>query len=111
MALLLLAAGFLGGAVWQAGTTPAVQHRTDATPRTVAPRADLKPEEQDTIGLFEAASPSVVFITSVTVRQDLFRRNVTEIPRGTGTGFVWDSPGPGHYCLAKHPFQVARSCT
>jgi S1-C subfamily serine protease len=61
--------------------------------RAVAPRGDLHPEETKTIALFEAASPAAVFITSLATRQDAFRLNVQEIPRGSGSGFVWDERG------------------
>jgi S1-C subfamily serine protease len=35
----------------------------------------------------------VVYITNVGLRRDFFTRNVTEIPQGTGSGFVWDRDG------------------
>lgn len=43
--------------------------------------------------LFRAASPSVVFITNIELRRSLFNLNVAEIPKGTGSGFVWDKKG------------------
>lgn len=49
--------------------------------------------EEVTIDLFEAAAPSVVYITTTAVRQDYWSRNVYEIPAGTGSGFVWDDQG------------------
>jgi S1-C subfamily serine protease len=49
--------------------------------------------EQNLTALFEEATPSVVYITSVALRRDFFRFNVMEIPSGTGTGFVWDDRG------------------
>ena len=49
--------------------------------------------EKQTIRLFREASPSVVYITSLAVGYDRFRMNVTEIPRGTGSGFIWDRAG------------------
>src|SRR5262249_43202181 len=39
------------------------------------------------------ASPSVVFITSLAVRRSPFRFDLTQIPRGSGSGFVWDDGG------------------
>ena len=62
-------------------------------PHAVVARGDLAEDERATIELFESAAPSVVFITSVVERRDFFSRNVTEIPRGTGSGFVWDVDG------------------
>src|SRR5688500_17010844 len=61
-------------------------------PRTVTARGDLAEDEKATIDLFRAASPSVVFIT--TVRQaGLGARNVFEMREGTGSGFIWDTAG------------------
>ncbi|MEZ4335546.1 MAG: trypsin-like peptidase domain-containing protein [Sandaracinaceae bacterium] len=59
----------------------------------VTPRGDLSALEESTIELFDRSSPSVVFITTVTVRADPFRRRVQEIPEGSGSGFVWDQRG------------------
>jgi S1-C subfamily serine protease len=59
----------------------------------VIPRGDLAADEKATISLFENSSPSVVFITSLAVQQELFSLNVQEIPRGAGSGFVWDTAG------------------
>jgi S1-C subfamily serine protease len=53
----------------------------------------LTEDERETIELFERASPSVVYITSLSVRRDFFTLNVLEIPQGTGSGFVWDEAG------------------
>ncbi len=65
----------------------------DAVPRAITARGDLAADEKNTIELFRAASPSVVFITSIEVRRSLFSLNVYEIPQGTGSGFVWDKEG------------------
>ncbi len=34
-----------------------------------------------------------MYVTSLSVRRDRFSLNVQEIPRGTGSGFVWDEKG------------------
>lgn len=62
-------------------------------PRPVAPRGPLVPEELTTIGIFERASPSVVYITTVQHVRDFFSRNVMRVPQGTGSGFIWDDAG------------------
>jgi|SRR5688572_6732006 len=49
--------------------------------------------EEVTISLFEEAAPSVVYITTTTVRQDYWSTNLYEIPAGTGSGFIWDDEG------------------
>ena len=66
---------------------------TEPAARPVAPRADLTAAERSLTELFEEASPSVVYITSVALRRNFFRFNVMEIPRGTGSGFMWDENG------------------
>ncbi len=68
-------------------------HDPDAVPRAVLARGDLAADEQNTIEVFRSAAPSVVFITSITLRRNLFSLNVYEIPRGNGSGFVWDKQG------------------
>ncbi len=71
---------------WQAWRAPR------AEPRVVAARGELAPAEQTTIDIFRAAAPSVVYITSLD-RRVAFAFDVTEIPRGTGSGFIWDDRG------------------
>jgi S1-C subfamily serine protease len=61
--------------------------------RAVAPRGSLTAPELSTIELFERTAPSVVYITSLSVRRDFWSMNAQEIPRGTGTGFIWDEGG------------------
>ncbi|MEO1713692.1 MAG: trypsin-like peptidase domain-containing protein [Bacteroidota bacterium] len=69
------------------------------------PTRRLNEEEKATIQLFEDAAPSVVFITTSNVRVDFFSRKATEIPRGTGSGFVWDQQG--HIVTNFHVLQGA----
>ena len=70
-------------------TSPVAVPRPSSVP---APYTDLRPDEQAIVDLFENTSPSVVYITTVTRRRDIFGRGVT-VPQGTGTGFVWDDEG------------------
>lgn len=63
-----------------------------AVPRPVTARGDLAEDEEATVKLFQEASKSVVFITTSQVGRDFFF-NVLEIPRGSGSGFVWDEQG------------------
>lgn len=65
----------------------------DAKPRSVAARGDLAEDEKNTIEIFQTVSSSVVYITSVELRRDFLSLNVYEIPKGTGSGFVWDREG------------------
>jgi S1-C subfamily serine protease len=57
------------------------------------PRPELADEERATISLFERTSPAAVFITSLAKQQDFFSLNTTEIPQGSGSGFIWDRQG------------------
>jgi S1-C subfamily serine protease len=64
-----------------------------ARPRLVTPRGDLAQDEKSTIELFKRVSPSVVYITSIALQRDFLSFRALEIPRGTGSGFVWDENG------------------
>lgn len=65
----------------------------DAVPRAITARGDLAADERNTIDIFRANSASVVYVTSIALRRGLFSLNAVEIPRGTGSGFVWDDQG------------------
>ena len=63
-----------------------------AQPRPIAPAGDLAADEKATIDLFKQSSRSVVHITTASLARDL-SMNVFEIPKGTGSGFIWDEKG------------------
>jgi len=50
-------------------------------------------DEANSTEIFSKASPAVVYVTNKALRRNLFSLNVQEIPRGSGTGFVWDESG------------------
>jgi S1-C subfamily serine protease len=50
-------------------------------------------DEANTMEIFQKASPAVVYVTNTELRRSFFTLNVEEIPRGSGTGFVWDGSG------------------
>jgi S1-C subfamily serine protease len=118
LALLLLALGFFMGSYWKQLQS---ERRTEDNPsvlvnqsRPVDPPAladdaasngALTAVESHTIRLFEAAAPSVCYITTTQLRRNYFSRNVTEIPSGTGSGFVWDRNG--HIVTNFHVIQSA----
>ena len=79
----------------------------NAVPRVVQARGDLAADEKATIDLFRAASPSVVYITSLALQRDIFSLNAQEVPKGTGSGFVWDSDG--HVVTNFHVIQDAQA--
>jgi S1-C subfamily serine protease len=79
------------------GQAPALNAPADAhgavAPRPVTPRGNLAPEESATIELFERSRDSVVFISTKAAVVDFWSRNVMSVPRGTGSGFIWDDAG------------------
>ena len=91
--LLLLVAGALVFTVVQQ-RRQTVQ-MVSVEPRPIAQRPDdkLGADEQSTIEVFEKFSRSVVHITSLEARRDRLTLDVSEIPQGTGSGFVWDQQG------------------
>jgi S1-C subfamily serine protease len=62
----------------------------DAEPRPVTARGDLAADEQSTIAIFDAVSPSVVYITTTEQLATPWSRDLSQVRRGTGSGFVWD---------------------
>jgi S1-C subfamily serine protease len=91
--LLLVVAGALVFTVVQQRRQ--VQQVVNYEPKPIAQRPDdkLGADEQATIDVFEKFSRSVVHVTSLASKRNLMTLNVTEIPQGTGTGFVWDQQG------------------
>ncbi len=85
---LLLLAG-----IWWYLSGPRPTHEPDAQPRSVSARGDLAADEKNSIELFDTTSASVVYITSIELRRSFFSLNVYEIPKGTGSGFIWDKKG------------------
>jgi S1-C subfamily serine protease len=91
--------GLLGTVVIAAAVLLAVpacvESRTTepAPPRPVTVRGPLSADEQANIELFKRVSPSVVHITTLETQRELLSMNVMQVPRGAGTGFVWDERG------------------
>ncbi len=75
-------------------------------PTLVVPRGELAEDERATIELFKQASRSVVYITTSAVGRD-FNFNYAEIPKGTGSGFLWDDLG--HVVTNYHVIEGANS--
>jgi len=107
--LLLIVAGALVFTVIQQRRTP--QHTVSFEPRPVAQRPDdrLGADEQATIDAFSKFSRSVVHITSLETRRDRMTLDVSEIPQGTGSGFVWDQDG--HIVTNFHVVQMGDRAT
>ena len=75
--------------------------------RPISPAATFSPQEQAVIDLFQRSNGSVVYITSLVYREDMFSLNILEIPRGTGSGFIWDDQG--HIVTNFHVIEGAES--
>ena len=71
------------------------------------PYPALAAAERQTIDLFEANTPSVVYISTFSEKLDVLNMNVLEVPAGTGTGFVWDTQG--HIVTNYHVIRSART--
>lgn len=74
------------------------------TPAAV--EVSLGTSEKALIELFERTSPSVVYINTSAYRRDYFSRNILEVPKGSGSGFVWDKDG--HIVTNWHVIQGAK---
>ena len=72
-------------------TQPATQNASYNA--AYAQEANLLPDERNTVGVFEKVAPSVVFITSIARSVDWFSMRATEVPQGSGSGFIWDDAG------------------
>src|SRR5690606_15054965 len=81
------------------------QSAPEAEPRIVTPRGDLAADERATIALFRNARDSVVFISTRQRVADFWTRNVYSVPRGSGSGLVWD--GAGHIVTNFHVIEGA----
>ena len=62
-------------------------------PGPVVPESGLLVGEQAMVELFERSSPSVVFITTLQDVRTRFGMNVHRVPKGSGSGFIWDADG------------------
>ena len=67
--------------------------RAFSAPRHVTPRGPLSAEERNTIRCFREAQPSVVYVSAIAPFQNLKTLDITKLPTGAGTGFVWDAYG------------------
>lgn len=119
--IILLLGGYLLGSSWKSETETfiddekMVQASIDETPVSLGTQTkatedfDLKPNEKATIALFEEAAPSVVFINTSTFEKDYFTMDIAEIPKGSGSGFLWDTEG--HIVTNYHVIEEADRAT
>ncbi|MGL4555045.1 MAG: S1C family serine protease, partial [Gemmataceae bacterium] len=108
--LTLLALGLLlaaGVAAWRYARPGGDAGRAEtAEPRAVTPRAGLTELERTNIQVYKDARPAVVHITSLDLRSGGLRMNAQEVPKGTGSGFIWDDAG--HVVTNFHVIQAAQ---
>ena len=93
---LYIALLFLGFVLlWRYWPTsqPDVGADPTATPRPVAPAGPATSEETTRIDVFKKAKASVVNIASAGLRRDLATMTLQVVPKGSGTGFIWDEKG------------------
>lgn len=108
LALALLAPGLRAQGVQPPSEESTIQRfRAHAAPRTVAPRPPLGAEEKNTVRVFKNAKPSVVYVSAIAPVQDLRTLDITKVPQGQGTGFVWDQWG--HIVTNHHVITVEQS--
>lgn len=112
---LLLAAGFLFGLSYtnmQQKDLTNLDIKTETSNslkvRSFVPES-LAEAEKSIINLFDTSVPSVVYITTTNLERNYWNRNVTEIPRGSGSGFIWDTDG--HIVTNYHVIQGADKAT
>jgi len=118
--VVVLLGGFLAGKSWTkkgkestANNSYLVQEENqkvltgtiEAQERASLPPRDLGEAEKSTIRLFERATPSVVYIRTSNVQQRYSSRNPMEVPKGSGSGFIWDREG--HIITNYHVIQGA----
>ena len=50
-------------------------------------------DEQNTIDTFSRAAPATVFVIQNQLQRNLWTARATEVPAGSGSGFIWDKKG------------------
>jgi len=58
-----------------------------------AQQSQLTEDERNTIDVVKKSHNSVVFITNIQLVRDFFYGSEEKMPRGSGSGFVWDDKG------------------
>ena len=92
---ILVVAGVIWLEPWKMTVSPPAPSVSGPVPapRQVEARGSLAEDEQNNIAVFKAVSPSVVHITTVELARGFLSLDAMQIPRGTGSGFIWDDRG------------------
>ena len=92
--VMVLAAGSLAVAADWGKPLGGSYDGLEGKPRPVTPApAEFSPDERATMAVFERATKSVVFISNTAIQRDFWSFDVTEVPQGSGSGFVWNKQG------------------
>ena len=102
LTLVVLAA--IAGWFLYVGERETVSVAVRAPPLPVTARGDLAADERNNIDVFKRVSPSVVHITTLAAARG-FSLDVMQVPRGMGSGFIWDQQG--HVVTNFHVIQGA----
>jgi S1-C subfamily serine protease len=89
--------------------TPRTTAVVQPEPRSVLARGSLAEDEQNNISVFKAASISTVNITTLATARSFLSLDVSQVPKGTGTGFIWDDQG--HVVTNFHVIQGGSGAT
>ena len=90
---VLLLVLIVGGLIWWFWPWGGSGLNPQAQPRPVTARGDLSELEKANIAIYEHASSSVVQVTNLAVRRSFLSLNVQEVPKGLGSGYIWDQDG------------------
>lgn len=77
--------------IWQ--LIPFLEILIASKPKPITPRGELNSFEKLNIEIFEKNRDSVVFISTLEEVIDYWTLDVFSIPKGTGSGFIWDEFG------------------
>jgi S1-C subfamily serine protease len=92
----LLLVIIIAGAAWWFWPSAAPTTRpadVPAEPRPVAARGSLAEDELNNVSVFKAVSPSAVNITTLELARSFLSLDIFQVPKGTGTGIIWDDRG------------------
>jgi S1-C subfamily serine protease len=91
--LLIIAAVIAVWWLWVWDGTPDRVGGVPAEPRAVLARGSLAEDERNNIDVFKTASLSTVHITTLERARGFSPLDVMQVPKGTGSGFIWDERG------------------
>ena len=74
-------------------SSPGRKSAVPAEPHVVVARGSLAEDEQNNIAVFRKASVSTVNITALETARSNFSLDSSQVPKGTGSGFIWDERG------------------